>query len=97
MSLFAIKNSSTPSSILNNESTVYSVEVEEDKVVILERIPSNSVALSVPPQPIPDSVVKHIFTVKNNKIILEKTVTGIITPEKVTVESEQVVFNENNS
>jgi hypothetical protein len=95
MSLYSIKNIRDDNTIFDNrESVLYSLNVEEDRVVVIERIPSNSANLTLPPQPVPDQAVKHIFRVKDGKLSLEETKVGVITPSKVIVEQEQIVFND---
>lgn len=65
------------------QHTIKSVTPMSDGTLeIVRQYPSNMMLASYPPRPAPDRVVKEIFGVKDDKIVLLRTVEGKHFPAK---------------
>lgn len=66
-----------------------SAEFVDGKIEIVKRVLSN---ISTYP-PSPETVIKEIYGVQGNEIVLERTITGKVVPEQIIEESFE--FDEN--
>lgn len=67
--------------MIENYSTIVSVNLEDGKMVVVRRYPSNSMFACDPPRPVPDQIVKEIYAAQEDgTIALEETMEGKHTP-----------------
>ena len=66
------------------EERITSANLVDGKLEVIRRIPSNMVLCNG--FSVADTVFKDIYVVEDGKIVLDKTVKGVVTPEKSTPE-----------
>ena len=66
------------------------LNVDNNTIEIVKRIPSNMMYACNPPRPAPDTVFKEIYGIKDNKIQLIETINGNHIPS--SFHEEQFIF-----
>ena len=59
---------------------IVSVQHVGNTLVVIRRIESNVLLMSMPPQRVPDKLVKEVWGVRDGQLVLLRTVPGCVAP-----------------
>lgn len=71
-------NAYSPTLRMHGSHKVIAAEVRDEYVVIIRQYPSNTVNANG--QPVPDRIIKEIYMVEGDRLVLKSEVEGVHTP-----------------